>query len=162
MNRLSTMRTGIKGAINACPGLEAITVQDAASLDAIWGNAIRRHDGAIVLIYVGTRKVKEGPISGFTNDPCSFVWQTALIAENWQTSTGALSKDGGIWDMADALLGPPGGEQGVRPVAIMKIGPDTVYLRFVSEQMMTPPDRPDRAGPAALVITWETFPEVQL
>ena len=162
MSRLSTMHDAIVAAINSCPGLGSVVVQDAADLGSIWGNAIRRHDGAVVLVYVGTRKVHEGPISGYTSDPCAFVWQIALVTENWQTSIGALSKAGGIWDMADALLGPEGGEQGIRTVQLMTIGGDSVRLRFVSEQMTTPPDRPDRAGPAALVMTWETFPETQL
>jgi len=157
--QIDTMRAAIKAGITAITGLSTVPIEDVIIPAHAFGRALRKP--TICLAYGGTQLRGSDNIST-VKQSLVFVWTLTIVTESWRAPALAGDRVLGIEEVAERLRGTAGVEDGLRAVEIVTISGDGLRLRFVSEQVAAPPDRPEQAGPAALIQTWHTFPEVIL
>jgi hypothetical protein len=164
---IAQLRTGLRTAIET-------VFADPTVLAAVGGTAPNLLEGktpeawflmnlvgaeAVVFSYVDKKLVARGPL-GKRLDRCTYQFSIALCSGNWAEPVGANYTAA---DLSEYLAGSPSISLTVprlRDLEIATIGPDPIYLRYVSEATKLAPNSTLQGGRSAIVQLWETDPAV--
>lgn len=150
---ISMLRTNLLNAIRLL--LPELDVIEARTPDA-WYAMNLRGGTAVVVSYAGKPKRREGPVGRRGVQGYVFRFSIAITGEDWASPAGATYEAA---DVAEELFGSPTlpvETPSLRTTSLGTIAGETVYLRFVDEQMQMAPNSTPEGGRMAIVQTWET------
>lgn len=146
MSTVGELRSAIRSALTALPGMSGVMVTDAPTPEHAWEAA--RNKPCVVLCYGGKKKAGAGGISIRDTDDFVYVWHIVVVADCYQPegSTDAVYAAEEIAEKVSAI----------RSVKLGLWGGEPVYLGYAQESWIVPPNRPLEGGEAGVIQTYET------
>lgn len=151
MSQIDEQRAAIIAAIqamSASTGVASADVRGAAAVEDVWELAVKPK--MIFVVYGGLeRGPSMQPLGNKLWTPATLHWIIVPVVQSYQDATSANTSTGG----ADTIV------EAVRAIRDVQVGPSSqpkTYLMLAAEQLITPPDRPARGGPAGYAATYKT------
>jgi len=151
MSQIDEQRAAIIAALqamSATTGVVSEDVRSSAAVEDVWELATKPK--MIFVVYGGLERGPAlQPLGNKLWTPATLHWVIVPVVQSYQNSTSANTTTGG----ADSIV------EAIRAIRDVQVGPTSqpkTYLMLAAEQLITPPDRPARGGPAGYAATYKT------